>query len=157
MQRWPLFWRSSGGGEWSYYSPYSVSYGSSLVSKGRQSSRELCGAEERSGVQCGAESGCEMTVGVDDVATDHSGGDRAVVAVDHARQAGGTHVHACGERGVMRWPRAQPRQSRGPNRGSEHISSDRPILDGCRRFIGPKSPALAEKYRQVLPMRKWRT
>jgi hypothetical protein len=49
------------------------------------------------------------------------------------------------------------RESRGPDRGSEHISSDRPILEGCRRFIGPKSPALAEKYRQVLPRRKWRT
>ena len=29
--------------------------------------------------------------------------------------------------------------------GSEHVSSDRSILEGCRRFIGCKSPALAEK------------
>jgi hypothetical protein len=37
------------------------------------------------------------------------------------------------------------------------VSSDRPILEGCRCFIGCKSPAIAEKYRQVLARRKWRT
>jgi hypothetical protein len=41
--------------------------------------------------------------------------------------------------------------------GSEHVSSDRSILEGCRRFIGCKSPALAENSRQVLPGWKWRT
>jgi hypothetical protein len=61
-----------------------------------------------------------------------------------------------GER-VMRCPRAKRGHSRDPDRGSEHASSDRPILEGCRRFIGFKSPALAEKYRQVSPRRKWRT
>jgi hypothetical protein len=54
-------------------------------------------------------------------------------------------------------PREKRGHSRDPDRGSEHLSSDRPILEGCRRFIGGKSPALAEKYRQVLPGRKWRT
>lgn len=32
------------------------------------------------------------------------------------------------------------------DRRSQHVCSDRPILEGARRFIGCKSPALAEKH-----------
>lgn len=59
---------------------------------------------------------------------------------------------------VSRDAHAQKRgHSRNLDRGSEHVSSDRSILKGCRGFIGCKSPALAENYRGVLPGRKWRT
>ena len=43
-------------------------------------------------MECGAESACEMAVGVDDLATDHGGGHCAVVAVDHACQAGASGI-----------------------------------------------------------------
>ena len=66
------------------------------------------------------------------------------------------HSTTRGER-VMRCPRAERGPSPDLDRGSEHVSSDRSILEGCRGFIGCKSPAIAEKYRQVLPGRKWRT
>jgi hypothetical protein len=49
-----------------------------------------------------------------------------------------------GER-VMRCPRAERGPSRDLDRGSEHATSDRSILEGCRRFIGCKSPVPAEK------------
>ncbi len=41
--------------------------------------------------------------------------------------------------------RGERRPSRDLDRGSEHATSDRPILEGCRRLIGCKSPVLAEK------------
>jgi hypothetical protein len=88
--------------------------------KDGQSSQGLCGAEERSGVECGAESGCEMAIGVDDVATDHGGGDRAVVAVDHARQAGAI--------GIWRFGVAEQK-----NRNLPMLATLKAYLDhGCR-------------------------
>ena len=57
---------------------------------------------------------------------------------------------------LQAWPR-MPATVIAERIGSEQVSSDRSILEGCRRFIGCKSPALAEKYRGVLPGWKWRT
>jgi transposase len=77
----------------------------------------------------------------------------------YQRPRRGTRVDAV-EPQVRELPQAWPRMPAtviAERIGSEHVSSDRSILEGCRRFIGCKSPALAENSRQVLPGWKWRT